>query len=166
MSNIRLSLRIIKWPGFCPSSQGPRQTQPLQASSAGAEPCAASANEMAPHNVFWMFLVSPWAVVTPASPKVNSGIVGPIGYLVAMMWHSGTSFSLGTGYNLHFWEFPTATSYKKRNIATIHSQILLLCVYQTREILNVVLLKLGQWLLTQAEKKQNPLFLNHLKSFF
>lgn len=56
----------------------------------------------------------PWMAITPTSPRVNSEIVGPIGYLVAMMWHSGHSFSLGTGYNLHFLNFHQQQAIKQK----------------------------------------------------
>lgn len=56
----------------------------------------------------------PWMAVTAIWPKVNLKMVGPIGYFAPMMWHCGHSFSLGTGYNLHFLNFPLATTYKTK----------------------------------------------------
>lgn len=56
----------------------------------------------------------PWMAITPTSPRINSEIVGPIAYLVAMMWHTGHSFSLGTGYNLHFLNFHKQKAIKHR----------------------------------------------------
>lgn len=47
----------------------------------------------------------PLTAITPTSPGVNSETVRPIGYLVAMMWHSGHPFSLRTGNNLHLLNF-------------------------------------------------------------
>lgn len=59
-----------------------------------------------------------WTAITPTSPGVNSEIVGPIGYLLAMMWHSGHSFSLGTGYNLHSLNFPQQQAIKQKLCST------------------------------------------------
>lgn len=55
-----------------------------------------------------------WMAITPTSPRVNSEIVGPIGYLVAMMWHGGHLFSLETGCNLHFFNIHQQRAIKQK----------------------------------------------------
>lgn len=56
----------------------------------------------------------PLMAITPTSPRVNSEKERPVGYLVAMMCRGGHSFSLGTGYNLHFLIFQQQQSNKKK----------------------------------------------------
>ena len=113
MSNIRLSLWIIKRGRVSAPRLGDQVKQ------SHYKPVQPELN-----HVLWVQMkwpaqcvlnvpLFPWAAITPTSPRVNSEMEGPIGYLAAMMWHSGRLFSRGAGRNLHFSNFQEQQAIKK-----------------------------------------------------